>query len=470
MKKEDTNPPGKDRLLEVMIENFHVIQRKNISMTKYRQIKEAILESLYTCHPNDRLPSIRTLSRELDVTPVPIQRAITELIAEDLLYSQNGIGLFVKHPPSRNRQLFTGHRTLHKVQDLGFLFYDSSDAKREMMLRIVEKYREANQGETKVKLMFEKPDAEQVDIDLSVHYECFEQYLDLADFSRHEIEKGNLKILGKFGGILYYVSYILFYNIETLKALGIPPPSYKNFKEQKEYISRAKQIMEKNNTMGPVSWNRPEYFLGNHVIKVIEFLKENRSANSREGKKYLRMLKKIIDYYRLFAYDGAGIDGNALECFINADTPIFTADTNCISILNEQSKPAFKWQVYPLFSYDDTLPLQPIYSIVNGSTRLPMECVKFLKYLQGTEAQKEFYESYLVTVQRSGKYLTDNRCSAIAAEKSFSGYLEESVDNYIFEHIIDSELMECQTRNKNIKDAFENIIHYSSGYLRHFSK
>lgn len=63
------------------LENNYKIAQKNLALKKYQQIKMAIKELCYACKKNDSFPSIRRISKELSVVPVPVQRAITELIA-----------------------------------------------------------------------------------------------------------------------------------------------------------------------------------------------------------------------------------------------------------------------------------------------------------------------------------------------------------------------------------------------------
>lgn len=67
---------------------------KNNSML-YVQIKENLLEEIKLLAPNDRIPSRPELVKKYGVTRTTIDRAISELIGEGVLYSLDGSGTYV---------------------------------------------------------------------------------------------------------------------------------------------------------------------------------------------------------------------------------------------------------------------------------------------------------------------------------------------------------------------------------------
>ncbi len=66
----------------------------------YRQLTNQIREATArgNLKPDERLPSVRELSKELVVNPNTIARAYTELERDGLLNSRPGLGVFVAHP------------------------------------------------------------------------------------------------------------------------------------------------------------------------------------------------------------------------------------------------------------------------------------------------------------------------------------------------------------------------------------
>ena len=66
----------------------------------YRQIAGQMREAIARgrLSPDERLPSVRDLSRTLVVNPNTVARVYTELEREGLLYTQPGRGVFVAQP------------------------------------------------------------------------------------------------------------------------------------------------------------------------------------------------------------------------------------------------------------------------------------------------------------------------------------------------------------------------------------
>ena len=65
-----------------------------------RHIQEAIVSGEFT--PGDRLPSVRDMAMEAGVNPNTMQRALTELERDGLVYSQRTAGRFVTENTHRS--------------------------------------------------------------------------------------------------------------------------------------------------------------------------------------------------------------------------------------------------------------------------------------------------------------------------------------------------------------------------------
>ena len=57
------------------------------------QIKSSILNGILKC--NDQLPSIRSLSKELEVGIITVKKSYEVLLQEELIYSKGAVGYFV---------------------------------------------------------------------------------------------------------------------------------------------------------------------------------------------------------------------------------------------------------------------------------------------------------------------------------------------------------------------------------------
>jgi GntR family transcriptional regulator len=66
----------------------------------YRQLAKQIREAVArgTICPEQKLPSVREMSKELVVNPNTIARVYTELEREGVLNTRPGLGVFVAHP------------------------------------------------------------------------------------------------------------------------------------------------------------------------------------------------------------------------------------------------------------------------------------------------------------------------------------------------------------------------------------
>jgi GntR family transcriptional regulator len=87
----------------------------------YRQLRDQFREAVArgTLKPDERLPSVRELSRTLVVNPNTIARAYTELEREGLLNTRPGLGVFVAWPKAELTKRVRRQR-LQEVTD-GFL-------------------------------------------------------------------------------------------------------------------------------------------------------------------------------------------------------------------------------------------------------------------------------------------------------------------------------------------------------------
>jgi GntR family transcriptional regulator len=99
--------------------------REPIYRQLMRQIREAIAVGALAAE--EKLPSVRELSRELVVNPNTIARVYTELEREGLVCTRPGLGVFVARPRQeltkkarRDRLVLTLDRFLTEAVHLGF--------------------------------------------------------------------------------------------------------------------------------------------------------------------------------------------------------------------------------------------------------------------------------------------------------------------------------------------------------------
>ncbi|MDF2566863.1 MAG: GntR family transcriptional regulator [Oscillospiraceae bacterium] len=69
----------------------------------YEQLKEQIIQNIMigVMKPNEQLPSVRVLAKQLGINPNTIQKAYQELEREKVIYSMVGKGSFVSDDTER---------------------------------------------------------------------------------------------------------------------------------------------------------------------------------------------------------------------------------------------------------------------------------------------------------------------------------------------------------------------------------
>ena len=90
------------------------------SLPIYRQLRNQVREAVARgkLKPEDRLPSVRELSRLLVVNPNTIARVYTELEREGLIHSRPGLGVFVASPKAELTKKVRRERLVEVVDSL----------------------------------------------------------------------------------------------------------------------------------------------------------------------------------------------------------------------------------------------------------------------------------------------------------------------------------------------------------------
>lgn len=93
-------------MVTAMLISIDFTSRKPI----YEQLKESILRlaMLGVVEPNEQLPSVRTLAKQLAINPNTVQKAYQELERDGVVYSAPGRGSFVCEGVTTNNSLQSG--------------------------------------------------------------------------------------------------------------------------------------------------------------------------------------------------------------------------------------------------------------------------------------------------------------------------------------------------------------------------
>jgi GntR family transcriptional regulator len=90
------------------------------SLPIYRQLRNQVRQAVARgrLQPDDRLPSVRELSRSLVVNPNTVARVFTELEREGLIHTRPGLGVFVAHPKAELTKRVRRERLVELIDSL----------------------------------------------------------------------------------------------------------------------------------------------------------------------------------------------------------------------------------------------------------------------------------------------------------------------------------------------------------------
>lgn len=118
---------------------MNIILNSESNLSIYEQIIKSIKNSIIKEEiiPGDMLPSIRSLARDLGISVITTKRAYEELEKEDLIYSVQGKGFYVKEPNKeklKEQQLksfeIMAEKLIEEGRDLGLTLDDMQDVLR----------------------------------------------------------------------------------------------------------------------------------------------------------------------------------------------------------------------------------------------------------------------------------------------------------------------------------------------------
>lgn len=99
-------------------------------MLRYQEIKLQLKQIASSMHPGDKLPSRPALCKSLDTTRATLEKAVKELIAEQVLTAHNGSGTYVAGAPLQPEEIKT----------IGLVLPNNTIASYRMLISSVEAY------------------------------------------------------------------------------------------------------------------------------------------------------------------------------------------------------------------------------------------------------------------------------------------------------------------------------------------
>lgn len=423
-------------------------------LDKFRLVKTAIIRSLVISSENDRFPAIRALSNALGITQVPVQKAITELIAENRLYAKGRIGIFVK-TPTEDVSL---NMVFEQKKNFNILFDDRSEKIQNIMHPVLKILRE-KLDRLGIGLFFSNFPENNYDIYIQSSLPKNLSPLNLAESAIHEIRRGNLILADDFTAPLANQTYYFVWNRKMFNKEKFPEPSYTTFAEQEKYFKQLTGCFE----LPVLSWLRPDFLLGRQFTNMMANLNKGCSPDSPQGQEIASLVKNVLDFCALWEYEK---NGRPLNSFLRGKRVGMVLQTTSFFDLEPEIS-NLDLGCYPVLSYDDALILRPTPIQLPALRDVFYDGIQILKVLQSEDIQHEFFRRNYITVRGKGRHLPDTLRKSF--ENAYSILSGNDTETYLRDTVISFEMLMTGIYGLDYKTAIENIFDYSHSIIKNFS-
>ena len=447
---------------------------------KYPFMKGLLLEvlSLYPAHT--RLPSIRDIAGVLDTSIVTIQRALTELVNEGVLYSKERSGIFVAPPRSADGQ--AGGAPASTAPDNLFLsrFHfgtDSTAPYQQAFWQHLASDFQAGHPTTEPVLNF-TPDSP----DFSTKLDLFERsawsrqwatdqtpLLDLTHFATEELtplSRSGLSLP------LYHRTYFLFYNRTLLEKHGIPLPGYRDFASQTGYFRTvAPQIAALGLDPRPYSIQEPVTLLGREIERFFDLTR----APEIDPAEVARLVTTVDALIAFCQQCRRGDDGNSSwreerSRFLRGEIPFFLGYSVDYWEFHSREN-GFDLATYPTLCADNALFLSPIVGAINQRSVHPAESLRFMSFIRSRPVQES-----LAAIGNFGGDITAGIAPATTGDaqwilgllpRSYPFELTAPDSFYLAINILNGEIWRSMLDFTSTEDSIMRALNLARSYLRH---
>jgi hypothetical protein len=351
---------------------------------KYERVKQALLQAVIGAPPDLKLPPVRDIAAASKVALAPAQRAMTELIADGILYSRPRSGTFVN--AARPRPFQPAAVSLAKAGPFAefhnrvvFATDSGWDFQQRFWRELADQF-ESKHPNVEIELAVAADPGLPAERDVYERMVWFDRFPEIEaplDVSRLLAEEDpSLTTAGRHGGLpLYYRTYYLFFNRDLLREIGAPEPDYRNFAGQIDYIETIGEICRQRGLEPhPASVCEPVTLMGRAATDTLAAIHSDTETLSEEILEGWRLTGRLC---RLFRYG----DVAPLESFMAGRCPLYHGyGVDLWRMLNQSVSP--DWAVYPGLCADDSVFLWPRLGAVSPRARCPMEAARFLAFVR----------------------------------------------------------------------------------------
>jgi|GEM_PF-7128610 len=445
---------------------------------KYDQIKRHLSQIASRYPAGTRLPPIRTLSQLFDVALTPVQRAVAELCQENILDSRPGSGVYIGDTTRDTsgdalvplapvvRQLRIQCARVYPFQTA---FWDAVAASYE-------------QDHPQIKICWRDNEEDlPPDIVETVPHHWLREshdvipWLDLRDFLLPTTT--NASIQTELERCPYFVPChqtmpCMLVNLDWLKTMRLPAPSYHDFTSQMAYIEQLTDYESPQRRV--VGSNiQPAIWLGSYNEQLMHMIAcPDDTEATIEISQLDRLALQLLPVFRAIMQFPTG---DPLVRFVRRQTPILLTWSYLVGALRHQ-KPSFQWAAYPLIAADNRISALQVDVGVNRDTTAPMDCIRFIEHLRSDAVQKSLVEHDLVRISPGPEEARRLFSSGTKTTEWIPGALKKlhhlaissHQEAYLYTNIINQELRACASGNQSLSQTISRIIALGQAYLKHF--
>lgn len=365
---------------------------------KYQVLKKILTDIVADFPPHTRLPGIRDISTCMGTSLVTTQRAVTEMLNENVLYSKPRSGVFVsdRTAPEETRTPGAAPANDHPFRVVFDFATDSAAPhQRKFWEELAALFSKQYPNVTPVvhftsdiATLGKNFDAwERYDWNRS-RYGSLDEVLDIADFA------GPLLGTPSTGGRhlpLYHRTYFTFYNETLLARHRLPVPDYRTFDAQTNYL---REIGPKLERLGfnpkPYSTQEPATLFGGRITDFCNAVVSG-SISPQTRQELVSIIERLVAYCQLFRYSLKDRDDwqQARQEFARGQSPFFVGYSVDYWELSQRKLP-FSLKACPTLRCDDTFFLWPRIGQVASRSEHPMESMHFLLFLLRDDVQRRF--------------------------------------------------------------------------------
>lgn len=451
-------------------------EEENSSKTLiYPHVKKSVQKAIFHLPPNTKIPSIRQIARAVGVTTISVQKAINELVAENILYSRSKSGIY------------SAAKNLPKDMQLGVFPYGYFKFATDSMMPYQRPLWDTaadifSRDYIHIKL--------RIDYDFTSNYsnssvnlpdclECSEwtlntrtpekAFLPLADFLEAEIANREIGLIGDCLLPLYYQSYFVFFNPELMKKQKIPLPEFETFEEQFAYV---KKTGEKIKASSGDELFFIDFNYSTFKDKLFPTFMQSVNAQIPPPKAEPTLVSTIAKIRDLFSGNIIPREKRDLtfKRFTEGKAPMLIAGSIEAWRLMTSSR-KFNFGAWPLLNLDNNCFRLIITGAVLKKTLCPLESIRFLSFLRESSMQKRFSDVGFISIAGDGCGLLEKGGKTEKLLKKTSSachedYTFDQAEHYIKYCIFNMELNRCVLGIQTPEDTIRKATMLSRAFLK----